>query len=219
MNLYKKSQWKVFRDTVFELDGNVCSVCGRSKEETILQVHHKKYIRGRNPWEYATQECITLCRGCHAAEHGLIMPKHGWEYVGDEDLGDLVGKCECCGSSLRYIYYILHQDWGVLEVGTHCCDLLTDSNIASNLKESRQRYEERRERFLSSSRWKQNEEILVIKQLGYFIEIRMNGQMFSITINGKRSYKTYQTIDDAKSKVFEVIETGKLMEYFNRNLK
>ena len=46
-----------------------------------LQVHHKKYIPGRMAWEYFTlwekSHLITLCRKCHAAEHGIEYIEKG----------------------------------------------------------------------------------------------------------------------------------------------
>jgi hypothetical protein len=153
MKFYGRNQWKEFRQDVIESDGNKCTVCGRGKSEVTLQVHHKKYIKGRKPWEYATQDCVTLCKGCHSAEHRLTMPKYGWEYSGEEDLGDLCGTCENCGASIRYVFYIFHENWGTLEVGTLCCDNLTDSNVASNKMESLKSYEGRGDRFLNSKRW------------------------------------------------------------------
>lgn len=35
----------------------------------ILQVHHKKYIKGRMPWDYENEDLITLCKNCHKTIH------------------------------------------------------------------------------------------------------------------------------------------------------
>lgn len=217
MSIYSKSQWKEFRDNVIELDGYRCTNCGRHKNEVVLQVHHKKYISGRKPWEYPTEECRTLCKGCHASEHGMIKPQFGWEYIGDDDLGDLIGTCENCGSSLRYIFIIHHDSWGTLEVGTYCCDKLTDSNIASNLMESQTSFRGRKERFLNSSRWKYIDGILKIRQNLFDIEIRQNDMSYYLKIHRLESKTKYENLNQAKSKAFEVIETGEFMEYLKRN--
>lgn len=219
MRQYRTSNWKAFRNSVIELDGGKCSVCGKNSKDTVMQVHHKKYISGLKPWEYATKDCFTLCRGCHASEHGIIKPKFGWEYQGDEDLGDLIGTCENCGSALRYVFYIFHEKWGTLEVGTYCCDTLTDTQIASNLVDSQRRYDDRRERFLNSKRWKHENNIHKIKQSNFDIEIRQIGLNFYIEIQGLTSNKPYMSLNDAKFKTFDVIESGELMEYFkNHNI-
>lgn len=220
MTLYRTNVWKEFRNSLIELDGDKCSVCRRSSNEVVLQVHHKKYINGLKPWEYPTKDCITLCRGCHATEHGLIQPKVGWEYQGDEDLGDLVGTCDNCGSSLRYVFYVYHENWGTMEVGTHCCDSLTDTNIASNFIESQRRYDERKERFIKSKRWKIDNNKQMIKQNSFDIEINQVGIEFFIKIQELNSTKPYKTIETAKTKVFDVIESGELIKYLmSHNIK
>lgn len=214
---YRNSLWIEFRESVIELDGNKCSVCGRSRDEVVLQVHHLKYIAGRKPWEYPAEECRTLCKGCHASEHGIIMPKFGWEYVGEEDLGDLIGTCDNCGSSLRHLFYIFHENWGTIGVGTHCCDTLTDSNIASNLIESQKRYDERKKRFLTSKRWKEVNGVLKIKQSNFSIEIKENSSGYDLKIIQFQSKKLYPTMEDAQKKAFDVIESGELVEYMKKH--
>ncbi len=220
MQFYKKAQWKEFRKGIIELDGNTCSMCGRGENETILQVHHKRYISGRKPWEYPTSDCTVLCTGCHAAEHGLIMPKFGWEYLGEDDLGELSGTCEKCGSSIRYVFIIHHENWGTLEVGTYCCDNLTDSNIASNMIESVKSYESRKERFIYSKRWKSTNGIDQIIQGLFDIEVHNDETGYYLKIHELKSNKAYKDLHEAKSRAFEVIENGELVEYLkNHNIE
>lgn len=216
MSLYSNSLWINFRESVIELDDNRCTVCGRSRDEVVLQVHHKRYIIGRKPWEYTPSDCKTLCKGCHAAEHGIIMPKFGWEYMSDEDLGDLIGTCDNCGSSLRYLFYIYHEKWGTIGVGTLCCDNLTDSEVASNLVESKKKYEERKKRFIESKRWKHANDIRTITQNGFEIEIQQCNDACYIKVNQLRSEKKYKSLFDAQSKIFDVIESGELINYVKK---
>lgn len=219
MKPYSTSNWKEFRDSVIELDGNKCSCCGRNGNEVVLQVHHLRYINGLKPWEYATNDCITLCRGCHATEHGIIKPNFGWEYQGYEDLGELIGTCEKCDTPLRHVFYIFHENWGTIGVGTYCCDTLTDTDVASNLVESQRRYDERKKRFLKSKRWKQEINTYKIRQANFDIEINQNELEFFIKILHLKSETPYKSLEDAKSKVFDVIESGELIEYIkNHNI-
>ncbi|MFN3195275.1 MAG: HNH endonuclease [Chlorobiota bacterium] len=120
MSDYLKKEWKKFRESVIESDGGKCVQCGRGEDEAVLQVHHKRYIKGRLPWQYGTKDCETLCKGCHAELHGHIKPRSGWDYLWDDDLGDLSGTCQNCGTSIRYVFHIGHEKWGFMEVGTHC---------------------------------------------------------------------------------------------------
>lgn len=213
MSSYSHKLWKEFSKSVIELDDFKCNYCGKTISEAVLQVHHKIYRQGLNPWEYPLSDCETVCKGCHASIHGKIKPKFGWEYFGDEDLGDLIGTCELCGASIRYVFTIHHENWGTMEVGTVCCDNLTDSTIASNKMESNTKYVGRRRRFLNSVRWEMNNCVHKIKQGNFEVEIICKDTSFYIKIHGKESNKKYDSISDAKTKAFDVIENGELVKY------
>lgn len=216
MNSYTGKQWKLFRQSVIELDGYKCRQCGRSQKEVTLQVHHIIYKPGLKAWEYPTQDCITLCMGCHAREHGLIQPNFGWEYIGDEDLGDLIGTCENrnCGTSIRYSFTVYHKNWGTLEVGTMCCDTLTCSEIASNLKESKVRFESRQKRFINSKRWLSEDKLHRIKHGQFEIEIIEAEIGCSLKINGKKGKPKHKSLIDAKIALFAIIDNGDLAAFF-----
>ncbi len=219
MKNYRDHNWKRFRREIIDLDGGLCNVCRRGEPEVILQVHHKKYIHGKLPWEYSPQDCITLCKGCHAAEHGIIPPKTGWEYIGDNDLGDLIGNCDLCGSNLRHQFFVFHENWGTMEVGTYCCDSLTDTEIASNSIESKKRFEDRKKRFINSNRWKKQARRYLIKQNKIYVSILGKNTGFSIKMNGILGKAIYASLKEAKAKVFEVIENGKASEYLEKHNK
>ena len=212
---YRSKNWLEFRNEVIELDGNMCSRCGRTPEDGIvLQVHHRRYIRGLEPWQYDYKDCETICKGCHAEEHGIIMPKEGWEYIGEEDLGSLDGECEYCGNSLRYLFYIFHEKWGTLGVGTICCDDLTGATSASAWVRSQKRKKARVERFVESSRWRLEDGVHKIKQKGFDVEIQSIKQSYRITMNNTRGKQFYPTLMKAKIKTFEVIDSGDAEKYF-----
>lgn len=61
--LLNDPRWQRKRLEVFQRDSFSCQLCGDT--ETELQVHHKKYINGRLPWDYEPTELITLCVHCH----------------------------------------------------------------------------------------------------------------------------------------------------------
>lgn len=204
-----KERWNKFRLEVIELDGGVCVRCGKGTHEgVVLQVHHKEYINGRLPWDYPYESCETLCKGCHAAEHGKIPPKTGWTYIGEEDLGDLSGSCDYCGNGIRYSFLICHEHWEPVEVGTVCCDNLTGTQLASNHMESTQRFVSRRSRFMSSSRWHEEQGNCSIVQKDIAVDVRSSFEGFRIYMNGHKGKKVFPTIESAKAAVFEVIENG-----------
>ena len=49
-----------------------CEDCNKGKNDGIsLHVHHRQYIRGRNPWEYDRSQLAVLCSKCHEKHHAL----------------------------------------------------------------------------------------------------------------------------------------------------
>ncbi len=55
--------WQRRKAEICERDGWACTDCGCDTKN--LQVHHKKYITGRSPWEYDDEDLTTLCEDCH----------------------------------------------------------------------------------------------------------------------------------------------------------
>ena len=106
---YRKPSWKERCRQIIELDGGTCQVCGRKEPDVVLQVHHKKYIQGKKPWEYNQQDLITLCKGCHAREHNILsdaIPQSGWKYEGVDDLASYIIHEEVFDKSMNTIYSI-----------------------------------------------------------------------------------------------------------------
>lgn len=62
----KDPRWQKKRLDIMQRDNFTCQICSDTK--TSLQVHHKKYINGNNPWDCPNEDLITLCEFCH----GLI---------------------------------------------------------------------------------------------------------------------------------------------------
>lgn len=63
----KHPLWQRKRLEILDRDNFKCRGCG--SETNTLNVHHLKYIRGNNPWEYPNSFLITLCDICHEIEH------------------------------------------------------------------------------------------------------------------------------------------------------
>lgn len=129
-NLYANSLWHTFSAKVKHRDGNQCLQCQRGEPEVVLQVHHTLYIQDKPPWEYALSDCRTLCKGCHAQEHQLQEPSHGWVLVSIQDLGGVEGACERqhCGHEIRYAHVAYHPSCGYKTVGSTCIEILTQQD-------------------------------------------------------------------------------------------
>lgn len=209
-NLYHSSHWKEFRQSVIELDGNACRECGRSGDGVVLQVHHKRYRKGRKPWEYGTEDCITLCKYCHAVEHGHKIPINGWVLWYQDDLGSVSGSCEFCDRDIRYVFGIFHDKYGTLEVGTNCCDRLTGDNEARS-------FLNRKKTFIDA-KWKFMDYFLYKKVGNLELEIFEFEDAFKVKCNGVFGHKCYATVDDAKLRLFEIIEDGQLSDVLNGTL-
>lgn len=65
-------RWQKKRLEVMERDGWQCQHCHSATKP--LTVHHLRYRPGRDPWDYASAELLTLCSDCHAAGHTNQTP-------------------------------------------------------------------------------------------------------------------------------------------------
>ncbi len=183
---YYNNEWYDYSNKIKRRDNYRCLKCGRGESIAILQTHHKMYKPRLKPWEYPTSDCVTLCKGCHAKEHGLVEPDSGWTLVSIADLGGLDGICERkgCGTEIRYEHITYHPKWGYKSVGSTCVEHLT-----------------REDQFLS------REVLKVFKNISGFVNesvwesgVTKNGKDFlyttfshhQIRIYGKGSYLTFQ---------------------------
>ena len=100
-----------------------------------------------------------------------------------------------------------------MAVGTDCCDILTGTTEATEHR----KLLERKNRFLSSKRWKKAPLGMFLKQgKSLQIEIRADGDKCRIHINGVQGVKTFSSEMEAKAFVFELIQSGKAIEFANR---
>ena len=66
----KDPRWQKKRLEILERDDWKCQRCEDEKE--TLHVHHTKYIKEQEPWEYEDFQYITLCSSCHEVEHNIV---------------------------------------------------------------------------------------------------------------------------------------------------
>lgn len=218
VNPYRHADWLAFRLEVIRLDDHRCVRCRQGPSDgVVLQVHHKHYVSGRRPWEYPLTDCETLCKGCHAEEHGRIMPRSGWYLEGTDDLEELSGQCELCGRSLRYTFAIIHPSWGSMMVGTDCCDKLTASEEASLYMDRFLKRRDKLARFVESNRWKDREGgVSRLSENGTIFQIEPSEAVFKIAVNGEVGRKDFETVLDARKHLFEVMETGAIARFIDR---
>jgi len=63
----KSPFWQKKRLEVLQRAEWTCEMCGET--EATLHVHHKQYIKGREPWEYESEQLSVLCEVCHDRQH------------------------------------------------------------------------------------------------------------------------------------------------------
>lgn len=64
--MLKDPRWQKKRLEIMQRDNFTCQHCGSTDKS--LQVHHLIYHKDYKPWEYQSNELITLCSKCHEVE-------------------------------------------------------------------------------------------------------------------------------------------------------
>lgn len=74
-----------------------CQMC--SDSTSMLQVHHRFYIRGKLPWEYEADMLITLCESCHVtATEEMDLLRYALAYIHPRDVGRVTGYVASLGA-------------------------------------------------------------------------------------------------------------------------
>ncbi|MFP4365490.1 MAG: HNH endonuclease [Bacteroidales bacterium] len=63
-------RWIKRRREIINRDNFRCTSCDQVGKN--LHVHHTKYIKGREPWEYEDIHLVSLCADCHKYWHYLM---------------------------------------------------------------------------------------------------------------------------------------------------
>ena len=62
-------RWQKLRLKILERDEWCCQRCFDG--ESTLNVHHRNYLPGKEPWDSPVESLVTLCERCH--EHEMAM--------------------------------------------------------------------------------------------------------------------------------------------------
>ena len=67
-NNYNNAEWRNLRKEVLERDGYCCRSCGATAAESgfSLEIHHIIPPKGNKELFYNINNCVTLCKVCHA---------------------------------------------------------------------------------------------------------------------------------------------------------
>ena len=105
----KDPRWQKKRLEIFARDKWTCQGCGDTTQ--TLNVHHRRYSSGLDPWESDDVDLITLCDNCHGEERDLRQ--NAEQFIIEllrtsclvEDL-DKIGFALCVGGTLDYLYKV-----------------------------------------------------------------------------------------------------------------
>lgn len=61
------TRWKLKANNIRKRDNHECQICGAKKRQ--LDVHHIRYVSGREAWDYDDGDLVTLCHECHEEIH------------------------------------------------------------------------------------------------------------------------------------------------------
>jgi hypothetical protein len=104
-----------------------------------------------------------------------------------------------------------------MAVGTDCHDRLTGSTAAGEFLDRYIKVREKRKRFVSSPRWQELQRgELAIDQQGIWIRVTPSNGKFLVSMDSALGKVEYDSLIDAKLKVFEVIESGEAAAYLER---
>lgn len=109
----KDPRWQKKRLEVFERAGWMCQLCG--SETSTLHVHHPKYARAKEPWEY--ENLISLCENCHSNTHknapasALVAPPVFFPKASRSAGDDLVAVLWSAPQIRQRVLDRLDRDW------------------------------------------------------------------------------------------------------------
>lgn len=64
-------RWKLKAENIRLRDKHKCRLCGVTN--TQLDVHHLRYIEGKEAWDYDDGDLVTLCHRCHEKLHASLF--------------------------------------------------------------------------------------------------------------------------------------------------
>lgn len=76
-------RWVERSREVMKSDNFTCQLCGKS--HTKLNVHHIRYIKGKDYWDYPDELLMTVCETCHAKIHGKYDKSMNFPLLKKED--------------------------------------------------------------------------------------------------------------------------------------
>ena|SRR3990167_3047075 len=141
--------------------------------------------------------------------HGLWssdLPRKGWVLQGADDLGELRGSCDWCGTQIRYVHFINHKDNDLsFGVGCICAERLTEDYVNPKLREKNfKKQVSCLKSWMKSPRWKVSKKGGIFRRdKSLFIYLRPIEKGFKIRIGNIWGRKIYSSREAAIRAVFD----------------
>lgn len=129
--------WKDKRNHIISIRGSKCERCG-SKD--FLQVHHKRYIKGRLAWEYEDNLLECLCGNCHKKHHEQELNGNKEEELKRWLLCNSVSKDESKMITENKIFILNYFQNEVVNKIVNCFELHSSSKNAIRFKVNSKMY-------------------------------------------------------------------------------
>jgi len=73
-------RWLEFRDEFIQRKTPMDEKpkCYSCDNKNHLNVHHRRYIRGLEPWEYEDEDLVLICHECHEQIHTVAHEFYSW---------------------------------------------------------------------------------------------------------------------------------------------
>lgn len=81
------------------------------KEPVTLTVHHKRYILGKQAWEYGDEDLVTLCQHCHSKVHEFLPVQTYAQVKGELKVMNYTPCIRCNGTG--YLPEYKHVENGI----------------------------------------------------------------------------------------------------------
>jgi hypothetical protein len=98
--------WQKKRLQILQRDEFACRECGDANTE--LHIHHLKYKKSRNPWDYENEDLLTLCKNCHFIIEHIKKIHNADLYIIIRNNNFFVSAC-CSAKNLQHDFFDFYK--------------------------------------------------------------------------------------------------------------
>jgi hypothetical protein len=126
----KDPRWQKKRLQIMERDNFTCQKCESTTE--TLNVHHRHYRKGADPWDYEDWVFQTLCQPCHEKTSRLLQSLN-------EQVGAAMGDWEIA-AILRFARVAMDTENEGFMIASHFSEILRVAECAETVEEKAEKF-------------------------------------------------------------------------------